>query len=284
MEIVPGPEWQTLLSDITELGRGVVMIVGDTDSGKSSLARYLIKQLLADSIKVSLVDTDVGQTSLGLPGTISFREFSSAEDVENFVPDKMFFVGAVNPATRIPLIIRITGTATEECRQKSDIVLIDTSGLVSGKIGEALKAAKIRAVHPERVIALQKSDEIEHILKLAEEVDISRVVVSAMVRARDTVSRVRYRKKKYEDYFGDGGQTEYLVHVREAEFAYNDRPVSSKRGDVPGGNVIGLNHGDETLALGLLTEISDDWVTFRSPLKTLKKINRIVFGDITFMP
>jgi polynucleotide 5'-hydroxyl-kinase GRC3/NOL9 len=281
MEIIPGPEWQTLLAIIMKL-KGAVMIVGATDSGKSTIARYLITQLVPEGIRVSLVDTDVGQTSLGLPGTISVKVFSSGKDLEAFAPEKMFFVGTVNPATRIPLIIRVTKTAVAGCREKSDVVLIDTSGLVSGKIGEALKIGKIRAINPEHIIGVQRGDEIEHILKLAGDIDISRVAASRMVKSRDTARRVRYRKKKYEDYLRDAQPLEYLVRMQEAELFYNGGTLSAGDGGLPKGNIIGLNHGEETLGLGVLTGTGDDWITFRSPLRSLKRINRIVFGDITF--
>lgn len=283
MEIIPGPEWPNLVSVIVKL-KGTVMIIGAADSGKSTLARYLIEQLLPEGIEVSLVDSDVGQTSLGLPGTVSMKSFSTGADLEDFVPDKMFFVGAVNPATRIPLIIRTAATAVKECRKKSDVVLVDTSGLVSGKTGEALKGGKIRAITPELIIAVRKGDEIEHILKLAGNSGIFRVVASAMAKSRDRAVRVRYREKKYEDYFGDVQAIEYLALMPEYELFYKDVTLGPKAGFFPKGNVIGLNRGEETLGLGLLTEIAGDRIAFRSPLRSLKNINRIVFGDVTFTP
>lgn len=281
MEIIPGPQWQDLPGLIMER-KGVVMIIGASDSGKSTLVRYLITEILTAGTKVALVDSDIGQTSLGLPGTISLRVFSSDGDLEAFTPERMFFVGAVNPAARVPLIVRFVRTTVEECRNKSDVVLIDTSGLVSGKAGEALKTGEVRAINPERIIAVQRSDEVEHILKLVDGVAICRVISSGMVRSRDTAARMRYRQKKYEDYFGDGGPLEYLVEMREVELFYNGKTPSPKSSAFPGGNVIGLNHSEETLALGLLTEIAPEWVTFRSPLGSIRKINRIVLGDITY--
>jgi polynucleotide 5'-hydroxyl-kinase GRC3/NOL9 len=281
MEIIPGPEWETLLSTTLKV-KGAVMIMGTTDSGKTTLARYLITHLLTEGVKVSLVDTDVGQTSLGLPGTISMKVFPSLEDLEDFIPDRMFFVGVVNPATAIPLIIRTAGTAVGKCREKSDIVLMDTSGLVSGRIGEVLKTGKIRAVRPEHIIAVQREDEIEHILRLAGDIDISRVVASGTVKKRDTGKRIRYREKKYESYFREVQQAEYLVDLRDTGPFYKGREMSPGRSGFPKGNVIGLNRGDETLALGLLTEIAEDRVTFKSRLGSLKGINRIVFGDISY--
>lgn len=281
MEIIPGPEWQALL-DVIVGSRGAVMIVGATDSGKSTLARYLVSQILKKDISVSLVDTDVGQTSLGLPGTISVKVFSSVKDLEDFLPDKMFFTGTVNPALRISLITSLAGKAVETSRRMSEIVLIDTSGLVSGRLGEVLKTGKVRAIRPEHIVAIQKKDEIEHVLKMVDDVRVFRVASSAMVKSRDVARRTRYRQEKYEEYFGDAGAEEFLVRAKDTEFYYDDRIFGQKSTVFPKGNVIGLNRGEETLALGLLTETTGDSITFSSPLGSLEGINRIVFGDIIF--
>jgi len=127
----PEPEWEGLLRGLLTL-KGTAIILGATDSGKSTLARYLIQGLITENVKVSLVDSDVGQSSLGLPGTISMKAFRSKKDIEDF----------------------------------------------------------------------------------------------------------------------------------------------------PDGTLIGLNHDEDTIALGIISEITSDSVTFESPIKSLKKINRVVFGDI----
>jgi hypothetical protein len=46
------------------------------------------------------------------------------------------------------------------------------------------------------------------------------------------------------------------------------------------GTVIGLNHGEETLGLGLVTEADREGITFRTPLGSLAGVRRVVFGDI----
>ena len=47
------------------------------------------------------------------------------------------------------------------------------------------------------------------------------------------------------------------------------------------GTLIGLNHDEDTKALGILEEITDTSVAFRSPIRSIGRINRILFGDIT---
>jgi len=76
-EVIPEPEWEFILKKLVRQ-RGVAMIMGETDSGKSTLARYLIKRLVSKRITVSLADCDIGQSSLGLPGTISMRDEKSS--------------------------------------------------------------------------------------------------------------------------------------------------------------------------------------------------------------
>jgi polynucleotide 5'-hydroxyl-kinase GRC3/NOL9 len=107
MEIIPEPEWQILFNRLTEC-KGTSVIIGSTDSGKSTLVRYFIGRFISGNIKACLVDSDVGQSSLGLPGTISMKLFASEKDIEDFAFEKMSFVGTLNPARDIASIIKQT--------------------------------------------------------------------------------------------------------------------------------------------------------------------------------
>lgn len=279
LEIIPEPEWEHLLTELKR-DRGTAFITGATDSGKSTLTRYLTDRLLSENIKVSLIDTDVGQSSLGLPGTISMKTFSNKNDLEDFIFDKMYFTGTVNPSTRIHEIIETAKSFSGICRLKSDVVIIDTSGLISGDAGRVLKTAKIKAVHPEHIVALQREKELEHILDLVRDMHIHRIMVSRMAKERSREERTRYRKKKFDEYFKEGGLTEFIASLDSMKFFYNGKPVHPRNGDFSKGTLIGLGNNDDTIALGVVTEINDDSITFRSPLHSLKKINKVVFGGI----
>jgi len=76
MEIHPEPEWEELFRELRKL-KGTALLLGATDSGKSTLVKYLARRLVAETVKVSVIDSDVGQSSLGLPGTISMKVFSN---------------------------------------------------------------------------------------------------------------------------------------------------------------------------------------------------------------
>ncbi len=169
IEIIPEPEWGYLLGKLIRY-KGVALIMGETDSGKSTIARYLIKRLVSKGITVSLVDSDIGQSSLGLPGTISMKVFRDERDYETFRFQRMSFLGTANPAIVIPMMIKTCGRMVDLCRKTSEITLVDTTGLVSGRLGKTLKTGKMERIRPEHIIAVYRGQELEHILESASEV------------------------------------------------------------------------------------------------------------------
>jgi polynucleotide 5'-hydroxyl-kinase GRC3/NOL9 len=281
IEIKPEPEWEILFNRLTER-KGLSTIIGSTDSGKSTLARYLINRFVSLNVRACLLDSDVGQSSLGLPGTISMKLFSSENDLKNVKYEKMSFVGTLNPAKDIASIIKQTKRLSDLCRERSDVVLVDTSGLISGEAGKALKGAKIRALKPRHVIAIQRTEELEHIIRVISGPEVHTIRASAAARTRSVITRTQYRKKRFDDYFGKAGSSDFLLHAKEVQFLYHDRTFRPEQGLFNNGTIIGLNHDEDTIALGILEEMTDDPVTFRSPIKSIKKINRILLGDITY--
>ncbi|MEW6163336.1 MAG: Clp1/GlmU family protein [Nitrospirota bacterium] len=278
MEILPEPEWEGLLEKLKKQ-KCTALLIGATDSGKSTLARYLIKRLIKENVRVSIVDSDVGQSILGLPGTISMKVFSNERDIENFGFEKMFFVGSTNPAKKIPLVIDGSKRMVGICREKSEITFVDTTGLISGEIGRALKIGKIRAIKPEHIIAIQRHEELEHILKLIEDIHIHRLRASSMAKIRDREDRIKYRRRRFLDYFNETKVSEFLLNQHDVGFFYNGKSLSLRDSDFKDGTIIGLNNND-TIALGIIVEITGDSITFKSPIKSLKGINRVLFGDI----
>jgi polynucleotide 5'-hydroxyl-kinase GRC3/NOL9 len=279
MPTVSDPAWSGLFRELLKQ-KGTDMIIGANDAGKSTLARYLAKQFVFRNIPVSLVDADVGQSALGLPGTVSMAAFKNEKEIEKYAFERMVFVGSVNPATRMRLIIEASERMTKIGRERSDIVLIDTSGLVSGDIGRSFKIRKIRKIAPDHVIALQRDEELEHILRLLTDIRIHRIKVSPKAIARNQPARARYREKKLRDYFSIPDVKDFLVRKDEVRLRYNGKPCDLNDLTVSEGAIIGLNHDADTKAMGVVREISGGAITFASRLRSLRNINTMVFGDM----
>jgi len=280
MAIVSEPAWEGVLEEVVEL-RGVVFLLGTTDSGKSTLARYLLQELTCRRQTTALVDADIGQSSLGLPGTVSMKVFRSPEALDAYQYERISFTGYASPVPVMPLLIEESGRMADAARLAAEIIVMDTTGLVTGTVGRALKLGKIRRVRPALIIAIQRYDELEHIIASLDDVPVRRLNPSPLALSRSQEARAGYRRRRLAGYFTAAGPGEFLLTLRDATFIYRNRPVNLSEARIKAGSVIGLNHNGETLGLGVLVESDDASVTFRSPLASLKGINRVVLGDIT---
>jgi len=277
LEIIPEPFWEKLVTALSK-HKGTIFIIGATNSGKSTLAKYLLRRFTDKNMPAALVDSDIGQSSLGIPGTIAMKVFKKPEDMDVFHAEKIFFIGSLNPAHKIPLLIEGTKYLVHKAKKKSDLILVDTTGLIQGEFGIALKFGKISAVKPETIIAIERGEELEHILTMVRGITVLRLKTSENARERSRDIRMRYRQKKFDEYFLESTMHEILL--QNVAFYYNGKSFYPKGTDFKSGTIIGLNHNEDTRALGVLFELNKDYVKFKTPLSSIRGINRIVFGDI----
>jgi len=281
MKILPEAQWGGLLDVLCGV-QGTVLLLGATDSGKTTLARYIIESLVARGRRAALIDSDIGQSALGLPGTISMKVFHSETDLRVFGFERMTFLGFTNPARVIPLTVAMTKRLAGIGRRRAGIAVVDTTGLISGGPGRALKMAKIKALRPEHIIAIQREDELEHILSLVEGAGIHRMKASSEAKKRSPSSRSAYRKRKLEGYFR-AGRSEHMLDASSVEFFYRGRSFRFGDREMKHGEIIGLNRNGDTIALGIIRRVAGTAVSFRSPLRPPEEINRVVCGDMTMI-
>ena len=278
MTISPAHGWEDIL-EILAREPGVVMLIGSTDTGKSTLVRYLAAEL-TQSTPVSLVDADVGQSALCLPGTVGMRLFrSQAEVLSDYRCRSFAYLGSASPAKIILHLVKTTGRFVAAGMRDTPTVLVDTTGLIKGEFGVGLKLAKWRAVRPDHVIAIQREEECETILSLLDNVAIHRLTPSPMVQPRSPETRSQTRQRKLADFF-EGADLEYLVPIKKLELLRYGQPASLVHEELPAGTVLGLNHDEETLGLAVAVETDKRSITLRTGLVSLKGVNRLIFGDV----
>ncbi|MCL1599162.1 MAG: hypothetical protein M3094_08265, partial [Actinomycetia bacterium] len=77
---------------------GVVMVIGSTDTGKTTMAKMLVDDAVAVGRTVAYVDADIAASTVGPPACVGLRFVTSTPDVETLSqPDELRFVGAVEP-------------------------------------------------------------------------------------------------------------------------------------------------------------------------------------------
>jgi len=284
MDVIPLPEWNDILHEIFQRG-SIIVIIGSTDSGKSCLARYLIDRLLSTKRKVSIVDSDIGQSTIGLPGTISMKSYLGELNIsEDILLNRMIFVGFINPAKDIRLVVNSTAILVNSIRNTSGFIIVDTSGLISGIYGKILKIEKIKKINPDYIIGIQKNNELEHIIGSLDNVKGKVFVIppSPQLRIRSRIERINYRIKKFKDYFSNKKNNEFVIYKSSMQFYYYGRQVDIERIKISKNTLIGLNDSEYTISLGIISDVTKNSIAFYSPIDSIKSIDRIIIGDIRF--
>jgi polynucleotide 5'-hydroxyl-kinase GRC3/NOL9 len=285
MEIIGPNEWYAIL-DTLEEEKGISILLGATDTGKSTLAKFLIFNLCKRGLKVALVDADIGQSFLGPPTTIGFSVFKSDPNWEVVLsPPEIFFVGSTTPEGSFPIHLEGTKRMVDKALSSiADVIIVDTTGFILGEAGKELKRRKIDLLSPRFIIALQKANEIEYVLDLYKEnplYKILRLPLSDQVRPKSMEERKINRTNKFQDYFKHAVIQEVAIENVQIE-----GEVLDPNGDILpldwalriNGLLIGLkNHNDETLALGSTKNYFEEKKILRvsTPLREMERVKTI---------
>jgi polynucleotide 5'-hydroxyl-kinase GRC3/NOL9 len=255
----------------------VTLVLGASDTGKTSLVTRLAGRLAARGSRVAVVDADLGQSEIGPPTTIGLGRVDgplarlSAARVE-----ALYFVGATSAARVIGATARGAGALVARARAGGfDRILVDTSGLIAPGIGRALKEAKIRAVDPDLLVCLQRAAECEHILARYADVArpaLLRLPALARGRRRSTEERRRHRVAALAAYFASARAVEIdpaLVAGGPVGAALEERLVGL------------LDAAGETVGIGRIARVDAGGVTVETPV-ALEAIARVVVGQETY--
>jgi len=156
-------EYEALVDDAVRTKHTVVLI-GGLDTGKSSLSRSVLTAAVGAGRPAALLDADVGQKTVGPPATITLKMVRSAADLEPeslAVADELSFVGSTSAQGH--LLPVVAGAAKLHRRAKeegAELIVVDTSGLVSGITGQVLKYHKVELLGPDLVVGLQRGEEL----------------------------------------------------------------------------------------------------------------------------
>lgn len=173
----------------------VTVVVGTSDTGKTTLVARLASALAADA-PVAVVDADLGQSEIGPPTTVGLGRVVGTVPrlgAAEFVAAR--FVGATTPVRCIRELSAATGALVERARRSGyRRILVDTCGLVAGPFGVAVKRALVDAVAADTVLAVQRADECAGLARvLAERRSVVALRAAAAVVRRTQEQRRRRR-------------------------------------------------------------------------------------------
>lgn len=184
----------------------LVLVVGVPDAGKSTFCAFLASQLHQAGLPSAVVDADVGQSSIGPPTAISggflLRPIQQLAEIE---ATASYFVGSISPAGHLlPTVVGVQRIVRRLQAQGAQAVVIDSSGLVLGSPGRALKEHKVDLLQPSHIVAIQRQEELAGLLRLwrrAGGASLSILRPSPAAVRRSPQERRRHRARRFAAYF-----------------------------------------------------------------------------------
>jgi polynucleotide 5'-hydroxyl-kinase GRC3/NOL9 len=188
---------------------GALFLIGGVDSGKSTLAAILVNAAIEAGRATAIVDADTGQSDIGPPTCVGMaRVTGSIRSLDTLPAGAIDFVGSSSPVGHLLSAAASAHAMTAAARETgAEIIVIDTTGLISGGVARALKSAKIRLLDPDILIALQSEDEAEHLLAPYAHRSRPRIIrlrQSRRTRPRTRDQRTARRQAKFRQHFADG--------------------------------------------------------------------------------
>jgi len=198
-------QWQDHINDIMS-SPGVTVVVGGIDAGKSTFCALMSNYSLEKDVPSAVVDGDVGQSEIGPPTTIGMGLVNAPiESLSDIEPHSLYFVGSTSPVGHMLACTTGAKLLVEEAQALGrQLIIVDTTGLIRGSVARRLKTHKIELLHARHIIALQRDDEAEHILRffdMSEDCTVHRLEISPFARPKSQTLRMQRRAAKFREYF-----------------------------------------------------------------------------------
>jgi polynucleotide 5'-hydroxyl-kinase GRC3/NOL9 len=228
------------------------MLLGATDTGKTTFARRLLAAGLAAGKTVAYVDADTDQSTCGPPTCTGLKVISSQADLDDLShADRLHFVGSISAEGVVLQQVVATAALVTSARWVADLTVVDTTSTVAGVVGQTLKYHTMELVRPEVVVGLQRGAEMEPIVGMLRRffsADVETAPVDPEVRPASPDARRAYRTKRLAAAFTGPLQR---WRVRETVFAPT-LPAGLEQSKLDG-VLVGLQDGEgQCLGLGAL--------------------------------
>jgi|Deesub1362B_J571_1020462.scaffolds.fasta_scaffold00053_122 polynucleotide 5'-hydroxyl-kinase GRC3/NOL9 len=296
-----------------------IFIFGDVDSGKSSLATFLVNRM--DGSK-DVFDFDIGQSDIAHPGAMGYAFTNNRVlHISQLQMHDGYFIGSISPAGRESLCLKAISKLKN--LRRGDKAIFDSTGWVRGRKARDYKLAKLEILEPEVIACF---GDIPYYLDDFNTIQVESFVVKR--RSRELRCEIRgeiYREKLNDSFIrvfkaGEAGEVKLgntslfsgeeinlegiIDSVVYAERGYDFLNVFTSTPQKPSPNVIkslceifevqevnfvsieelkgllvGL-YGDKYLGMGLLESIDFEKKEIAIVTRIGENIRRIDFGEI----
>jgi len=189
---------------------GVVFLLGGIDTGKTTFGQELARRAVVAGIPSAIVDADAVQSTIGPPTCVGLKMIGTEAALESDQlrhAEGLGFVGSLVPKGHLLPLVTCTFKLVERARREgAEMIVVDSTGLVSGMYGQTLKFFKMDLIQPDHVVAFERGGELEPVVGTARrftQAEISEVEVGENVVPRTVDERITFREEQFAAYFAE---------------------------------------------------------------------------------
>jgi len=252
--------WREAAASLAELGEGTAVIIGDADSGKTTICTFLSNLLTLQGMRVAIVDADIGQTDMGPPTTmaagIAARPVLSLSQVE---ASERLFIGLTSPSRVEEKVIRGVARLVGRHAEPGTLVMVNTDGWVTGADAVTYKLRMIDRLQPDLTLGIGTDADVSAVLQAGKRVSLL-VGSPDLIRERTRVDRRELRTLGYQRYLAAASLKNFRVNGVRLRSGLTSQPIDPARLLRSGANdlidrIVGFLNSDGFLSeIGVLRE------------------------------
>jgi len=260
--------------------KGICLILGGSDTGKTTLAEAIAKQS-AKHQHIGIVDADIGQSHIGPPTTVGWAVVNNPQSsFSQLAAAGISFVGDVTPVGHLLQLTAAILQCVRETSKLAELTIIDTPGFIYGPAAAALWWTVQRVLKPTLILAVQRENELSDILAGLQSLEpqIELLKSPPQIPAKSPQNRRSYREKLFRNYF----QNSHLYNISLNNVAVQMNRNLSSESRIH--RLAGLrNKRGIDVAIGIITNWQNDKgiVVIRAPKVDIEQIRCLVIGDVS---
>ncbi len=270
-------------SEIIEQCQGTIVIIGDVDSGKSTLCTLLANKCHRNGLSVGIIDGDVGQADIGPPTTISAAIVANTIfNLQALSSLASRFMGHTSPSS-IPDKLNRGLVELKDKLGRSDVLLVNTDGWVQGDDALKFKAQLLRELEPQLVLGISSNGELDNLLDL-QKCTVLRLTRSIYARTRSREGRKRAREFGYKRFLQNAKRVD--LKLKDVKLRRSDsyqRQLRLDTNDDLRGVLAGLlDEKEDLISIGRVQRVRNGLITLTTATEefpTIVELGAVVLSS-----
>ncbi len=266
------PSWREA-ADVLRRSRGLAVILGDVDAGKSTLCTYLANRCLDSGVRTSIIDGDVGQADIGPPTTVSSTTISdNVFGLQDLKPQSSYFIGDTSPSSVPDKLVQSIARLKNELFTRGEIMILNTDGWVRDDEAVRHKLQFLDILQPNLVLGLSFDHELDSLLELQQYATL-RLEASSFARTRTRDERKKAREEGYRRFLQNPKHLDLRLSTIKLRMFNAPKQQRIDQDSIHKGTLAGLlDEKGMLLSIGRIVQIRNGIVRITTMIEETPKI------------